>query len=283
MLPTGLQRLSARDARASIGTLLFRSQCKRVARLGFRARGGCFVRDSGQRHGQREPQPLQSIPPCPCPHRRLAVHLLRTGRCPRRRHRGQPPVPPTAAVSAPAPVAPAAARPGAPGSDLPSPPRRPRGASPARWLLSAHGARARGRRGAGLVRLEEHWRLQLRRRSGLPSIFGLAVRPRRACRWGRRCRASAWAARSAASTASACPGDVAGSTGLLGYFVDVFPDPERGLHFGGALGLASGAAEVKDSGREFRAEASACKRGAATSFGLARSGRSEAYCASWAA
>lgn len=48
------------------------------------------------------------------------------------------------------------------------------------------------------------------------------------------------------------PGDVAGSTGLLGYFVDVFPDPARGLHFGGALGLASGSAKIKDSDREFR-------------------------------
>ncbi|HEY3255168.1 MAG TPA: hypothetical protein VGJ91_14510, partial [Polyangiaceae bacterium] len=45
--------------------------------------------------------------------------------------------------------------------------------------------------------------------------------------------------------------DVTGSTGLLGFFVDVFPDPERGLHFGGALGFASGMAEVKDSGRKF--------------------------------
>lgn len=46
-------------------------------------------------------------------------------------------------------------------------------------------------------------------------------------------------------------GDVSASTGLLGYFVDVFPDPTRGLHFGGALGLASARAEVKDSGRKF--------------------------------
>ncbi|HYQ40849.1 MAG TPA: hypothetical protein VER11_02745 [Polyangiaceae bacterium] len=46
-------------------------------------------------------------------------------------------------------------------------------------------------------------------------------------------------------------GDVSGSMGLLGYFVDVFPDPVRGLHFGGALGLASARAEVKDSGRKF--------------------------------
>ena len=47
------------------------------------------------------------------------------------------------------------------------------------------------------------------------------------------------------------PGDVSGSMGMLGYFMDVFPDPKRGLHFGGALGLASAQAEVKDSGRKF--------------------------------
>jgi hypothetical protein len=47
-------------------------------------------------------------------------------------------------------------------------------------------------------------------------------------------------------------GDVSGSTGMLGYFVDVFPDPRGGLHFGGALGLASGAAKIQDGGREFR-------------------------------
>jgi len=46
-------------------------------------------------------------------------------------------------------------------------------------------------------------------------------------------------------------GDVAGSSGMLGFFVDVFPDPGRGLHFGGALGFASSTAEVKDSGRKF--------------------------------
>jgi hypothetical protein len=46
-------------------------------------------------------------------------------------------------------------------------------------------------------------------------------------------------------------GDVSGSMGLLGFFVDGFPDPERGFHFGGALGLASGRAEVKDSGQKF--------------------------------
>jgi hypothetical protein len=46
-------------------------------------------------------------------------------------------------------------------------------------------------------------------------------------------------------------GDVNGGTVLLGYFVDVFPDPGAGLHFGGALGLAAGNSEVKGSGRKF--------------------------------
>jgi hypothetical protein len=45
--------------------------------------------------------------------------------------------------------------------------------------------------------------------------------------------------------------NVTASTGLLGYFVDAFPDPERGLHFGGALGLASAAVDVNDS-QKFR-------------------------------
>jgi hypothetical protein len=46
-------------------------------------------------------------------------------------------------------------------------------------------------------------------------------------------------------------GDVSASTGMIAYFVDVFPDPARGLHFGGALGLASAQAEIKNSGRKF--------------------------------
>ena len=47
-------------------------------------------------------------------------------------------------------------------------------------------------------------------------------------------------------------GDVSAASGMLGYFVDVFPEPERGFHFGGALGFASGTAEVKDSDRKFK-------------------------------
>lgn len=46
-------------------------------------------------------------------------------------------------------------------------------------------------------------------------------------------------------------GDVSGSTGLLGFFVDGFPDPERGFHFGGALGVASASAAIKGNTNKF--------------------------------
>jgi len=45
-------------------------------------------------------------------------------------------------------------------------------------------------------------------------------------------------------------GDVSGSTALLGFFVDGFPDPERGFHFGGSAGLASARSSVKNSGQD---------------------------------
>jgi hypothetical protein len=40
-------------------------------------------------------------------------------------------------------------------------------------------------------------------------------------------------------------GDVSGSMALLGFFVDDFPDAARGLHFGGAVGLATARAAAK--------------------------------------
>jgi hypothetical protein len=46
-------------------------------------------------------------------------------------------------------------------------------------------------------------------------------------------------------------GDVSASTGLLGFFADVFPDPEQGFHFGGALGVASGHAELTGSAKTY--------------------------------
>jgi len=45
-------------------------------------------------------------------------------------------------------------------------------------------------------------------------------------------------------------GDVSGDAELLGFFVDGFPDPERGFHFGGMVGLASSHTEVKDSKKD---------------------------------
>jgi len=46
-------------------------------------------------------------------------------------------------------------------------------------------------------------------------------------------------------------GDVTGNLGMLGFFADAFPDPEGGFHFGGALGVASSASEIK-GGRKFQ-------------------------------
>ncbi|HYP98460.1 MAG TPA: hypothetical protein VER96_07290 [Polyangiaceae bacterium] len=44
---------------------------------------------------------------------------------------------------------------------------------------------------------------------------------------------------------------VSASPSMLAYFVDVFPDPERGAHFGGALGLATARVEVDNGGSKF--------------------------------
>jgi hypothetical protein len=41
-------------------------------------------------------------------------------------------------------------------------------------------------------------------------------------------------------------GGVDGGLSLLAFFLDVFPDPQRGLHFGGALGLAAIRLDPKD-------------------------------------
>jgi hypothetical protein len=47
-----------------------------------------------------------------------------------------------------------------------------------------------------------------------------------------------------------------GGAVLLAPFIDAFPDPQRGLHFGGALGLAvmSAKAKSKDLEQQFRVE-----------------------------
>lgn len=45
-------------------------------------------------------------------------------------------------------------------------------------------------------------------------------------------------------------GDVSGDTELLGFFIDGFPDPERGLHVGGMVGFASSHTKIKDEGQD---------------------------------
>jgi len=47
-------------------------------------------------------------------------------------------------------------------------------------------------------------------------------------------------------------GEVAASTGIIGYFVDFFPNPQHGFHLGGALGFASAGAGGKNSSQKFQ-------------------------------
>jgi hypothetical protein len=148
------------------------------------------------------------------------------------------------------PVAPSAGPPGAPGSDLPALPPPPRGAyrHEGFYLRLAVGLGLGGALvssdsrsigdysfggGAGAFDL---WM------GGTP-VSGVAM--------GAALSGLGLGSSQRSVDGNRVSGDVAGATGILGYFVDVFPDPTRGLHFGGALGLASGAAEVKGSGRKF--------------------------------
>lgn len=45
-------------------------------------------------------------------------------------------------------------------------------------------------------------------------------------------------------------GDVSGDAELIGFFIDGFPDPERGFHVGGMVGLASSHTKIKDSSKD---------------------------------
>ena len=168
------------------------------------------------------------------------------------------PPPPGAAVPSLAPVPagppgpPAAAyRPGMPGSDLPAPPRQARGVhlhdgfylrmglglAYSAALVSSDSKSVPDYNFAGGGAAFDLWL------GGTPTP-GLAL--------GAALSAVGVNSSSRHASGQSISGSVAGSTGLLGFFVDVFPDPERGFHFGGALGVASGQAEIKGSGKTYQ-------------------------------
>src|SRR6478752_6214528 len=225
-LPMSLQRFVTERRGASIGTLPFRRQCKRVSPLGFWLALGIS---------------------CSTP---VAAHAAETGLTPTTS--ALPPPPPPAAASAlPVPVAPSAAPPGAPGNDLPAPPRAPRGATlhDGFYLRMALGLGGGGARVSSDSKSIGDYDI-----GGAAGALDLWIggTPTSGLVMGAALSALGLSSSRRSVDGQQVSGDVVVSTGILAYFVDIFPNPQRGLHLGGALGVASGAAEVKDNGRKFQ-------------------------------
>lgn len=248
MLPTVLGRFVSARRAGIIGTPLCARQAKRVVLLGFAfgvgiscatprvALGAGAPAATGETDLPAPPPPASAGPGGPLP----APPPPRSGV-----------IPPPAGAGEPAALAPIAPPPGTPGSDLPPLPSLPRGARlhDGFYLRLAVGLGLGGALvssdsksigdysfggGAGAF---DVW-------IGGTPISGLAM--------GGVLSGLGLGSTERSVDGNRISGDVSGSTGMLGYFVDVFPDPRRGLHFGGALGFASAQAEVKDSGRQFQ-------------------------------
>lgn len=248
VLPTRNGRFSARRA-GSIGTLSCARQSYRTLRLGFvLAASFCFVFPRAARAAEATAAPVETDLPTPPPPTSFAGEP--NGPLP------PPPPPKTSAGSPPSGAEPSPppvavpARPGAPGSDLPPLPPAPRGArlhdgfylrlgvglGLGGALISSDSKSVGDYSFGGGAGAFDAW-------IGGTPLTGLAM--------GAAISGVGLGSSERSVDGNRVSGDVSGSSGLLGYFVDVFPDPERGLHFGGALGLASARAEVKDSGRKF--------------------------------
>ncbi|HYQ26326.1 MAG TPA: hypothetical protein VER04_03880 [Polyangiaceae bacterium] len=149
------------------------------------------------------------------------------------------------------PVAPSAAPPGAPGNDLPAPPRAPRGATlhDGFYLRMALGLGGGGARVSSDSKSIGDYDI-----GGAAGALDLWIggTPTSGLVMGAALSALGLSSSRRSVDGQQVSGDVVVSTGILAYFVDIFPNPQRGLHLGGALGVASGAAEVKDNGRKFQ-------------------------------
>ncbi|MEP7051321.1 MAG: hypothetical protein ABJB12_13255 [Pseudomonadota bacterium] len=167
-----------------------------------------------------------------------------------------PPPPPPDAASAPAvagpPVSapPGAMPPGAPGSDLPAPPRQARGSFLHDGFYLRMGL---GLAYSGALVSSDSKSLGDYSFAGGGVAFDLWLggTPTPGLALGAALSGVGLNSSSRRASDQSISGAVSGSTGLLGFFADVFPDPERGFHFGGALGVASGLAKPKDSGMTY--------------------------------
>ncbi|HEY3665107.1 MAG TPA: hypothetical protein VGL19_03865 [Polyangiaceae bacterium] len=199
--------------------------------------------------GQAQPAP--ALPPPPPP---AAAPTASPDRLPL-----PPPPPPRAATGPAAAPEPAATppavesapvRPGAPGSDLPAPPRAARGVHLHDSFYLRMGL---GLAGSGALVSSDSKSLGDYSFAGAGGTADLWIggTPTPGLAMGAALSVLGLNSQSRSVDGKKISGDVSGSTGLLGFFVDGFPDPERGFHFGGALGVASGSAQIKDDANKF--------------------------------
>jgi hypothetical protein len=258
MLPTVFGRFASARRAASIGTLLCGRQAKRAARLGFSIALGflCAVPQIASAAGTPAPPVDAALADAPAPSSTAAGTSGPLPPPPTPRSGSIPPAAGGAGAGAGAGAgsfasAPAAAPPGAPGNDLPPLPR------PARGTHLHDGFYLRLGVGLGLggaLISSDSKSVGDYSFGGGAGAFDLWIggTPVSGLAMGAALSGLGLAASQRSVDGNRVAGDASASTGLLGYFVDVFPDPERGLHFGGALGLASGQAELKDNGRQFQ-------------------------------
>lgn len=247
MLPTGFGRQVSACFGASIGTLFERRQGKRVLAPCFAlALAISWTCPRVARAAASAAGPVDTALPAPPPPASPAPDA--SGPLPPPPAPRAPAVPPSAAGSAPA--AGALPLPGAPGSDLPPLPRLPLGARLHDGFYLRMGL---GLGFGGALVSSDSKGIDDYSFGGAAAGFDLWLggTPTPGLVMGGALSGLGLGASKRSSAGNRVDGDVAASTGMIAYFVDVFPDPERGLHFGGALGLASSQAEIKNAGRKF--------------------------------
>jgi hypothetical protein len=230
----------------SIGTLLFRSQWKRVKRLGFGLTlcisGATPATAFGAGAAAPAVETALPAPPPPAGGPPVAGEPLPLPPAPAPRSNS---IPPAAAGTTAVPVAEYAAPPGVAGSDLPALPPPPLGARlhDGFYLRMAVGIALSGALVATDSKSVSDYSFQ---GAGAALDLWIGGTPTPGLAMGAALSLLGLEAAKTHVDGKTVSEQVNANMGMLGYFVDAFPDPARGLHFGGALGLASNLVEAND-------------------------------------
>ena len=241
---------------ASIGTLVRSSQCKRSAGLVSALVGGVLTLSAAAAHAAGTASPFTGEPTAPASAAPPPWPPPPPGGAAPAAAPALPAPPPPRAASVP-PAAPpgtppaAPPPPGVPGSDLPAPPRQARGVH---WHDGFYLRLGLGLAYSGALVSSDSKSVPDYNFAGGGGALDLWVggTPTPGFAIGGALTALSVNSSNRRVSGQSISGDVAGGTALLGFFTDVFPDPERGFHFGGALGVASGQADIKDSGKKYQ-------------------------------